>query len=55
MSELRWMNWHKIRHGDRTRAAEMLQRRLRDEPLAYILGIVLAYYLHNTVLTFLVR
>ena len=45
MNELRWMNWHKIRRGDLTRAAEMLQRRLRDEPLAYILGIDLGYNL----------
>src|SRR5258707_3043757 len=43
VSELRWMNWHKVRHENPARAVEMLQRRLRDEPLAYILGIVLAY------------
>jgi len=43
MNELRWMNWHKVWHKNPSRAVEMLQRRLRDEPLAYILGIVLAY------------
>ena len=45
MNELRWMNWHKLKHENPTRAAEMLQRRLQDEPLAYILGILLAYNL----------
>lgn len=49
MDELRWMNWHNIRHDDRTRAAEMLQRRLRDEPLAYILGTVLVYNLRRRI------
>lgn len=47
LNELRWMNWHKVRHENPARAAEMLQRRLRDEPLAYILGIVLVFNLQR--------
>ena len=43
MNELRWMNWRYVRHENPLRAVEMLQRRLRDEPLAYILGIILSY------------
>ena len=54
MNELRWMNWHKVKHENPARAVELLQRRLRDEPLAYILGIALSYTL-STVLTFFVK
>jgi release factor glutamine methyltransferase len=48
-SELRWMNWHKVRHESPTRAGEMLLRRLQDEPLAYVLGIVLVYDLQRCI------
>ena len=54
MNELRWMNWHNVRHENPPLAVDMLQRRLRDEPLAYILGIALSY-ISCAVLIFLVR
>jgi hypothetical protein len=54
MNELRWMFWRQIRRENPAGAAEILQRRLQDEPLAYVLGIILVHTF-STVLTVRVK